>query len=229
MVDLVDYVKRMQVATKDRVSNPRKGARGKRTPRSFYLSRSQKDEKDVHWTSFSKELHRAIGQVIPSGAKGASFTVRASQGSVEILVSEPEEMKCASAKGFDPSEAGKNAIRELQNAEGGAWTGAELLREYGLTPATLHKRRMNHLIVWWRDALNHFHYPKWQFQEGGVLLVGIKDVLKIFKSTDQWRVMRYFLTPKHHLQDQTPLALLRAGKAAQVVSHAKLHAKENTW
>jgi hypothetical protein len=130
---------------------------------------------------------------------------------------------------FDPFEAGRKAVVQMQAAEGGAWTGAELESHYNLTPATLHKRRVEHRIVFWNDAKNQFHYPKWQFNEAGALWPGVQEVLQTFKSSDEWRVMRYFLAPRHQLDDRTPLDLLRAGQATKVIAHAKAHGEENSW
>jgi len=130
---------------------------------------------------------------------------------------------------FDPMEAGRQVVAGMQQAEGGAWTGTELATKYGLTSANLHKRRTEYRIVWWKDARSQFHYPKWQFDVAGALLPGVQDVLRTFKSTDQWRVMRYFLAQRQQLDNRMPLDLLRSGDVERVTAHAKVHAEENTW
>lgn len=130
---------------------------------------------------------------------------------------------------FDPTEAGRQAVAVMKEAEGGSWTGAELRVHFGLSSAALHKRRSNHGIVFWKDATNQFHYPKWQFNQAGSILPGIRQVLKIFRSSDEWRVMRYFLGSRSQLGDRTPLDLMRAGEKDKVIAHAKVHAEENTW
>ncbi len=130
---------------------------------------------------------------------------------------------------FDPLEAGRQAVLQMQKAEGGSWTGAELEARFGLTAANLHKRRVEHRIVSWRDAKNQFHYPKWQFNAVGALLPGVQDVLQSFHSLDEWRVMRYFLAPRHQLGDRTALESLRRGDTDSVIAHARAHGEENTW
>jgi hypothetical protein len=130
---------------------------------------------------------------------------------------------------FDPYEAGRHAAAQMQQAEGGAWSGSELNHLFGLSPATLHKRRAEHRIIYWRDAKNQFHYPKWQFNEAGAPLQGVQEILQVFRSSDEWRVMRYFLSPREQLDSGTPLDLLRKGFAERVRVHAQLHAEENTW
>jgi hypothetical protein len=120
-------------------------------------------------------------------------------------------------------------VETAKTTEGGAWTGAELNERFGLNPSTLHRRRKEHRIVFWRDAQHEFHYPKWQFTPTGALITGIDEVLDTFKSSDEWRIMRYFLVPRHQLGERTPLDLLRSGEVAKVLAHAKAHGEENSW
>lgn len=131
--------------------------------------------------------------------------------------------------GFDPLRAGLKLADQMKQAEGGAFTGSELKALYDLSPAALHSRRGRHGIVFWRDAKHDFHYPGWQFTVSGALLPGIQEVLRIFKSTDEWRIMRYFLTPRQQLDGRTPLELLRKGQHGEVTAHAQLHEAENSW
>ena len=129
----------------------------------------------------------------------------------------------------DPSDAGLELLRQMQRAEGGAWTGAELRTRFGLTPATLHRRRADHRILFWRDAQENFHYPKWQFTLAGASLPGVQEVLQTFCSSDEWRLMRYFLAPRKQLDDRAPLALLQKEEKDKVFAHARVHGQENTW
>lgn len=135
----------------------------------------------------------------------------------------------SNANAFDPHAAGAELVERLKLAEGGAWTGAELQRRFGLSAAVLHRRRKEHRILYWRDARHEFHYPQWQFTATGALLPGLQEVLQTFRSVDEWRLMSYFLNPRRQLDDRRPLDLLRGGEKDKVLSHATLHAKENTW
>ncbi len=83
-------------------------------------------------------------------------------------------------------------------------------------------------VVYWR-AKGAYRYPKWQFDAAGTLLPGIQDVLQIFKSNDEWRVMRYFLGKRRQLDERRPLDLLREGEIGRVLAHARLHFEDNTW
>jgi hypothetical protein len=130
---------------------------------------------------------------------------------------------------FDPYEAGQLEVMRLQKSEGGAWSGQDLARLFDLSFAVLHRRRKEFRIIYWRDARGEFHYPKWQFNPAGAVLHGVDDVLQIFRSLDEWRVIRYFLNPRRQLDNKRPIDLLRDGKIENVILHARNHAKENTW
>ena len=130
---------------------------------------------------------------------------------------------------IDPRKEGMNLVREMKESDGGSWTGLELKNYFNLTPATLHRRPTEHRIIFWRDAQHEFHYPKWQFTDAGALLPGVQEVVQTFQSSDEWRVMRYFLATWHQLDDRRPLDLLRAGEVNKVVAHAKAHGEEHSW
>ena len=117
----------------------------------------------------------------------------------------------------------------LQQAEGGALTGAEVSMRFGLTAAILRRCRMEHRIVYWRIAKHGYFYPRWQLTETGALLPGIPEILQLFRSQDQWRIVRYFLGPRQQLEGRRPLDLLRAGQADRALVHARRHADEDTW
>ena len=130
---------------------------------------------------------------------------------------------------FDPYLAGRRAVEGMKEAEDGAWTGPELESRFALSSATLHRRRKEHRIVYWRDAQHEFHYPKWQFTESGALLPGVQEILQTFRSQDEWRILRYFLGARKQLSGRRPLDWLREGKKEEALKHASLHAQENTW
>lgn len=130
---------------------------------------------------------------------------------------------------FDPEAKGMQLVEKAKTAEGGAWSGSELQRRFLLSSSNLHRRRKEHRIISWRDAHHSFFYPKWQFTETGALRRGIREVLDIFKSSDEWRIMRYFLAPRYQLEGKRPLDLLRAGEVEMVLSHARTHAEEGSW
>lgn len=116
---------------------------------------------------------------------------------------------------------------KLAAAEGGAISGKETAPLLGISEAAVIRRWRGHRLVGWK-VRNAVHFPVWQFQ-GRTLLTGIEDVLQIFRSDDQWRVLIYFLGKRLSLNRRRPLDLLRRGEAAEVVRHATAYAVDNTW
>lgn len=140
-----------------------------------------------------------------------------------------ETLNSKTSASFDPFQAGLKAAEKLKQAHGGAWSAADLAKNFALSAATLHKRRKEFRIIFWRDSLSKFFYPKWQFQPAGTLLPGIAEILQTFRSRDEWRIMTYFLNPRRQLGGASPLDLLRQGRIHEVLAHAKSHGRENTW
>jgi hypothetical protein len=185
-------------------------------------------EIDKITVELNKTLKAEIGKgSVGLGRREFGFSVVIDGGQIRLQPA-PSGARAGQSR-FDPGEAGRKLAAQMQDAEGGAWTGAELLRTFKLTSANLHKRRSEYRMIAWRDATHQFHYPKWQFTQAGALLPGVQSVLQIFRSSDEWRVMRYFLTAWRQLEDQRPLDLLRAGEVDRVVAHAKANGEENSW
>jgi hypothetical protein len=175
------------------------------------LLQIERDSKKLEAARLSKEARAILERI------------RAKAGALR------ETMKHLRIDPFSPQQAGERIVAALQNAEGGALSGAQMKRAFGLSPAVLHRRRKEHRIVFWRDSRHDFFYPRWQFTETGAMLPGIQDILQMFNSDDEWRVIRYFLGPRKQMNDRRPLDFLRAGEADKVIAHARFHAVENTW
>lgn len=220
-----------------------------RNRKSSYRERQAPDSNSSQGVELAAQLLKAVGAAPQSKPKlkkllqdlGIGLVVRAratlpksSEASI-LQHTIPEEAETVTAGGvseptaFNPIQEGLKALDRIREAEGGSMTGAELLRHHHLTSATLHRRRKEHRIVFWQDARHDFHYPVWQFTATGSLVPGIQDVLRIFKSEDATRVMRYFLGRRGQLGNKTPLECLKAGCKSNVIEHACRHYAENTW
>jgi hypothetical protein len=145
---------------------------------------------------------------------------------------EPESQPLATTARLDPRLAaaiarGKLVVKKLAAAEGGAISCEETARLLGIPEAAVKRRWRDFRLVGWRE-LNVLHIPVWQFS-GKKLLPGIEDVLKIFRSHDQWRVMLYFLGPRLSLNRLRPLDMLRCGEAAEVIKHATAYDQDDAW
>lgn len=122
---------------------------------------------------------------------------------------------------------GEVVRQKLAADEGGSVSSAQAARLRKISKATALRRWRRHRLVAWKQG-KAVRFPVWQFA-GGKMLPGIEEVLQILDSDDQWRVMLYFLGNRRSLAGRRPLDLLREGKVAEVVAHAKAYAAENTW
>jgi hypothetical protein len=120
---------------------------------------------------------------------------------------------------------GELARKKLTLAKGGPISCAETARLLGITEAAVIRQWHAHRLVGWEEG-TAVQFPVWQFK-GRTLLTGIEDVLQIFRSNDQWRMLRYFLGTRLSLNSGRPLYLLRRGQAAEVIRHASTYAEEN--
>lgn len=143
--------------------------------------------------------------------------------------SEAKQNVAPPTSSFDSVDSGLQLVNRMKKAEGGYFTGKELSRFFSISSPSLYRRRKERRVVFWRDGNHEFYYPKWQFTESGALLGGVQEVLQIFKSSDEWRIMRYFFSARLQLDEKSPLELLRAGQTERVIEHARLHEAENSW
>lgn len=119
-------------------------------------------------------------------------------------------------------------IRTLIEAEGGSCPLDEAAALLGISSDQLITHINDRRVVAWTDHRGQHRLPRWQFENDG-LLTGIRQVLEIFGSQDEWRVMRYFLAKRQSLDNRRPLDLLRAREVGKVIAHAHAHFEENTW
>ena len=122
---------------------------------------------------------------------------------------------------------GEVVRRKLAAGEGGSTSTARAARRLGVSQATVLRRWRRHRLIAWKHGIV-VRVPVWQFS-GGKMVSGTEEVLQIFRSEDQWRLLRYFLGKRVSLGGRRPLDLLREGKAAEVIAHAKRYAADNTW
>jgi len=66
--------------------------------------------------------------------------------------------------------------------------------------------------------------PVWQFTNEKVL-AGVKDVLRVYRSRDDWQVMRFFLGWCYFFGHRRPIDLIRANETACLVEYVKTFAK----
>ena len=135
--------------------------------------------------------------------------------------------KRKSARPLDPS---LELTRISARAEGEWWYSLdEAARFLGISRNAMIAHVESGHVVTWTDKQGEPRLPRWQFDATGGMVTGIRQVLEIFRSRDEWRVMRYFLGLRVALDNKRPLDLLRAGEVGRVVSHARTHFEDDTW
>lgn len=121
------------------------------------------------------------------------------------------------------------ARKELEQAEGGSVSSEEVAELLGLKhrPSVAYKRKARELVAW-RLTIGKWRYPRWQFSANGIL-PGIKDCLKALDTDNGFGAMIFFLSPRHSLEGQRPLDLLREGKVKEAVAVAERHDTHAAW
>jgi hypothetical protein len=117
--------------------------------------------------------------------------------------------------------------KHLAAAEGGGISSGETAALLRRSEVVVLQRWRDRWLVGWKKR-KAVLFPCWQFRSSEVL-AGIEETLQVFQSDDSWRVMRYFLSRQHSLNEQRPLDLLRRGDVATIIKHANVCAEENTW
>ncbi len=132
-------------------------------------------------------------------------------------------------KSATPLDQVLKLTRIMARAEGGAYSRDEAARFLGISRDALKAHVESGHVVTWTDERGEPRLPRWQFDAKGGMLTGIRQVLEVFRSGDEWRVMRYFPGKRVSLGNKRPLDLLRACEVGRVLSHARTQFEENTW
>jgi hypothetical protein len=114
-------------------------------------------------------------------------------------------------------------VDELKEAEGGAENREFAASRLSLSLAQLYNRinATPKRVVTWVDGAGRFRFPRWQFGVNG-LLPGIEGCLaELSDPTDDWAVMRFFLTPAESAGEKSPLDLLRQSKVQEAITLAR--------
>jgi len=134
----------------------------------------------------------------------------------------PRKTRRASASSPNPDLARRREfIRALKEAEGGAYSGAELGEHLQTSRQSLGGRRGAHTIIYWTDTRGQAFYPKWQFDEEFKVVSGIGTIVKLLNTDDTLHVLATFLVPAAALNDQTVLQLIRENRIEQAIQHVE--------
>lgn len=121
---------------------------------------------------------------------------------------------------------GLGARQQLAEAEGGSLSSEDVARLIRISKTAVLKRlAAGRLLAWREERLQAARFPRWQFDEHGQVLAGLKDVLEVLnrdEHLDVWAKILFFLQERGRLEGSRPLDLLREGRLKEVmlVSHA---------
>lgn len=118
---------------------------------------------------------------------------------------------------------GEKHRRRLKLAEGGAISPHEAARLVGSTSGEVLSRWADGRLVAWQEG-NTLWFPIWQFRDKEVL-AGVEEVLRVYRSGDEWQVMRFFLKHLHDFDNRCPLDLIRSGETERVVQYVATYPK----
>lgn len=115
---------------------------------------------------------------------------------------------------------GMEVRQQITEAEGGSLSSEETARLLKISKTAVMKRlESGKLLAWREERLQAARFPQWQFDQHGLVLRGLEDVLAVLNQDerlDAWGKLLFFLQEKPGLGDLRPLDLLRQGKLAEV-------------
>jgi hypothetical protein len=125
----------------------------------------------------------------------------------------------------DPTAPVKSSLtvkERLIRAEGGYYLSGEAAKLLGITEPQLEQLRQTDKIIGLPVKDGRHVYPKWQVTKhwfwGYRVLPGLAEVLAAFPDDSPWMRAGFMLNDSYRDEFPTPLAGLKAGKIAQVVS-----------
>lgn len=103
-------------------------------------------------------------------------------------------------------------------------TSDEAGRRIGITREAINNRRASGQALALEAGKRGYRYPAWQFEDR--LVPAVPEVLKTLAYMDPWAQYLFFKQPEPLLGGETPLNMLREGRAADVIRVARLLAAE---
>lgn len=125
-----------------------------------------------------------------------------------LIEERPDDAEASAWVPGDELEAQRQAIANWGGES--ALAPAETMQRLGLTTRQgLSRRRHARQLLGLPLGQRRFLYPRWQFGPDGALLPGLPEVFAFAPSDDPWGVADLLTSPKHTLDDRTPIEALR--------------------
>ena len=117
---------------------------------------------------------------------------------------------------------GAAIARETLRAAGGAYNLEEVQALLnGVTRQAVEKKVNEGALLAVPGPSNRRSYPTVQFDDGGALVDGLKDVAAALPTRNPWSILHFLVTPDGRLGGRTPIDLLKSGQADLVVEAAR--------
>jgi hypothetical protein len=98
-------------------------------------------------------------------------------------------------------------------------TGEDIAKRLGISRQAVDRKRQAAELFALSWGSKRVLYPAWQIEPN--VLLSMKSILGILGAHDAWSIFRFFTSPEASSGDQTPLEMLRAGKAQEVLAAAR--------
>jgi hypothetical protein len=168
----------------------------------------------------------AVADLAERNAEGSLEAAMAASSDWEVLVRALSSTEVAPSSVSDPLAnarlRGIHARRKLLQAEGGAIPASEVAEILGISRQAVDKRRQAATLLALGLGGHGYHYPAWQFEQGGVI-AGLERVLKALAAHDEWMKLVFFVNANTRLNGESPLQCLRRGDAESVLDAAKAY------
>lgn len=110
---------------------------------------------------------------------------------------------------------GLQARDDLLAADGGTVAADQVGKRLGISVQAVEKRRAAGKLIALEVPRRGHRFPAWQF-EGGGLLPGMEEILKLLADHPPLAQMRFFLSGSRRLSGERPLDVLRRGELEPV-------------
>lgn len=136
----------------------------------------------------------------------------------------PEEME-RDALMDEAQLRGVRSRDRLLTAEGGALSVKDVAQRLHITRQAVDARRKKGKLLALNTGRWGYAYPGWQFDDEGVL-PGLEQILRALADLDPWTQLAFMLNPNSRLGGTSPLAEIRRGHIAKVLSAAEAYGEQ---
>ena len=170
--------------------------------------------------AFAARVLNAISQLVAEEDERVLVAATGAPSDYDVLLQALEHPTALGALDDGPLAAAKlRGLRyreKILGAEGGTLPSQEVAGILGITRQAVDKRRKAGRLIGLSTGRRGYAYPAWQFDSESGTLPGLEAVLADLSDHDPWMQLSFMLNPNPHLDDQSPLEMLRRGELKAV-------------